>query len=100
MVPQHSSGPPPRDLSPDVLRQLEHAFGQFAARAADAAALLTEAVRAVGRDARARALTPEELVLAFKSVEARVQLSAPKDWTATALRTGLIRAMLEAYYES
>ena len=98
MVPQHSSGNPPQSLSPELEQALERAFRSFSAGAPDATAALTEAVRAVGKDARERGLHPEHLLLAFKAIEDRVRDVLAPDWRDVGLRPTLIRAMLEIYY--
>lgn len=95
MVAQHSSGQPPRSLSSAAELQLQRAFELFHAGDPDASAALMEAVRVIGLEASERGLTPEELLIAFKSIEAR---AAPPDARVRPERFALIRALLEAYY--
>lgn len=95
MVAQDSSGQPPRPLSSAAELRLQRAFELFHATDPDASEALMEAVRAVGLEASERGLTPEELLIAFKSIEAR---ASPRAAGGRPERFALIRAMLEAYY--
>jgi hypothetical protein len=100
MVPQHTNDPvgPPRGLSPEVERELEDALRELSGEAS-VSPRLTKAIQAAGHDARRRALRSDELLLAFKAIEARVgPLADVEYFQAPISRTRLIRALIEAYY--
>lgn len=104
MVAQHTSTPEgaPRSLSPQVKERLEHALREFAAEATPVVSdALRTALEGAGNDARERRLRPEELILVFKSMEQRLGIRFPDPQKAgdPTFRTGLIRILLEAYYE-
>jgi hypothetical protein len=100
MVPQNSHGQPPRSLSPEVEEQLTRALSALSLSTDSSPdPALQQAIAAAGREAKDRELNPEELILAFKRLEKRLDHSATGDDAArVAMRTKLIRALLEAYY--
>lgn len=100
MVAQHTKTPdePPRPLSAAVAEELEQAVRAFLSQpSGDADEALRRAIASAGRDARERQLRPEELLLAFKSIEERVRAASSKGHASA--RTRLIQALLEAYYD-
>ena len=103
MVAQHTNTPgePPRPFSPEIEKALVNALRSLAEGDSDASSgKLRRAVAAAGEDARARDLRPEELVLAFKSIEAQLaKLLTPAASSAhEAVRTQVMQLLLEAYY--
>jgi hypothetical protein len=101
MVAQHSKTPgdPPRLLSEAVRNQLELALRASADRAPDGEELLRAAVQAAATEGRERGLRPEELVVALKTVEERIEPSGSrKEDERSTFRLRLIRALLDAYY--
>jgi len=101
MVPQQNSPESEsRTLSPEVIVQLEHALRALRRGDSQSPELLHSAVHAAASDARSQSLTAEELLLAFKAIEARTappRSPAPEHDRA---RTQVIGALLEAYYRS
>ena len=101
MVPQNSQGQP-RSFSPEVEEQLARALVAVTSlTGANPGPELQAAVEAAGKEAKTRCLSPEELILAFKEIERRLDFDAIRDdRMRVALRTKLIRALLEAYYST
>lgn len=104
MVAQHPDrpGPSPRSLSPDVEDQLALALANaLSGKNLTVDPGLQAALEAAAKEARQRSLLPEDLVLSFKKLEVRIDSRAHGDESArVALRTRIIRALLEAYYAS
>ena len=103
MVPQHTNTPgePPRALSEALQRQLESAMRAFAASDPSSAELLRDAVVSAAKEGRERELRAEELVIALRTIEARVaELARLNDQVRSEFRVRLMRTMLEAYYRS
>jgi hypothetical protein len=100
MVPQNSHGEPPRSFSPAVEEQLARALTSLSSlKQKEPTTDLRQAIEAAGREAQDRALDPQELIVAFKRLEQRLDLHGHgDDPSAVALRTKLIRLLLEAYY--
>jgi hypothetical protein len=105
MVAQLTNTPPdlPRPLSPAVQAQLSQAIAALTASGSTAqvSEMLKCALQSAAREARERNLRPEELVLAFKELERTLDTNVPeyeKDGKV-AMRSVVIRALLEAYYE-
>jgi hypothetical protein len=105
MVAQHTNTPhdPPRALSPAVQAQLSQAIVALttSGSTAQVSEMLKCALQSAAREARERNLMPEEMILAFKAVEHTLDTSVPeyeKDGKV-AMRSVVIRALLEAYYE-
>jgi hypothetical protein len=99
MVPQNSHGQPPRSFSPEVEEQLVLALGAVTdGKLGEPGPDLLRAVEAAGREAKERALHPEELILAFKQLERRLDFASFDDSVRASFRTRLIRALLESYY--
>jgi hypothetical protein len=100
MVPQNSHGQP-RSFSPDVEEQLTRALIAVTSANEPVQSDLQQAIESAGRDAKERSLNPEELILAFKQIERRLDFDAVRDdLMRVNLRTKLIRALLEAYYST
>jgi hypothetical protein len=103
MVAQHTNnpGPPPRSLSPEVEDQLARALRQrLSGKEPSIDPMLQDALRGAAREARERALMPEDLVLVFKRLDQRMDTRLAMDETLrVSLRTKIVRALLEAYYE-
>lgn len=105
MVPQHTNPPddPQRALSPEVHADLSKAIVALTSSGStpEVSEMLKGALEAAGRDARERNLKPEELILAFKAIERRLSRDVPEfeDDGKIAIRSGVIRALLEAYYK-
>lgn len=95
-----SHGEPPRSLSAEVETQLARALAALAgAKRTEPDGALKLALEAAAHEARERGLMPEELILAFKNLEQRLTPRGDNnEETRVALRTKIIRALLEAYY--
>ena len=104
MVAHHPDRPgqSPRSLSPEVEDQLARALAKaLSGKNLTVDPELQCALEAAAKEARQRSLLPEDLVLSFKKLEVRVDTRALGDETVrVALRTRIIRALLEAYYTS
>lgn len=102
MAPDSRYLPEPRSLSDETLAVLREAVGGHLQHASDPDCGLERAVAAVVREARERAMRPEELIVAFKSLYS----SLPEPSTAAAraeqvrLREHLVTACIRAYYGS
>lgn len=99
MVPKHgNTEDPPRPLSPEIEHELEAIFREMI-RGADVADRLKVAIDATAKDARARQLRAEEMLIALKAIEARVGPGLTDDHPrAPGMRSALIRALIQAYY--
>jgi hypothetical protein len=100
-APRSETPGPPRPLDPRIEQTLVDALkALFSADPTEAARqALQDAVVAAARDARARKLRPEELVLAFKALEQRAGYSVPEKPTrGERPRSQMIQALLDAYY--
>ena len=95
-----SPGDENRPLSPEVTRQLRAALSTRWTHPSAFDAPLTEALSAAARDARARGLRPEELLLALKAVEQDVALSLEIDDTQDRdrFRIWLVGACMRAFF--
>jgi hypothetical protein len=89
-------------FSPEVEEQLTRALTAVTSMTdTTPAPALQAAVEAAGREAKERCLSPEELILAFKQIERRLDVDAVRDdRMRVTLRTKLISALLEAYYSA
>lgn len=106
MVPKQNDNPP-RGLSAEVHTALEAALRCYGSTgSAEALDALTAMLQTAGRDARARELRSDELLLVFKAIELKLGLGDHERFDRTGVgrpesamsRTRLLRAMLEAYY--
>lgn len=100
-APQSETPGAPRALDPRVEQELVDALkAHFSSKGSDATrGALNDAMTAAARDARARQLRPEELVLAFKALEHRAGYAVPDKGTrGDRSRSQLIQALLDAYY--
>ena len=99
MMAQSSDGPgaSPRAFTPAVARQLADALRAQQSGSPGASAALESAVRAAAEDARARAMHPEQLVVAMKAVLAMVGPGGPER-DADRARGDLLQRMLAAYF--
>ncbi len=106
MVSQQNDNPP-RGLSVEVHTALEAALRFYASTGSvEALNALTAMVQTAGRDARARELRSDELLLVFKSIEHKLGIGDHERFEKTGVghpenaisRSRLVRAMLEAYY--
>ena len=102
MVPKRNTPDEPNPaFSADVERALTAALRALATGQADSASShVRDGVAAAGTEARARALRPEELVVAFKRIEDAVirALDAREQANHAAERNRLMQILLEAYY--
>ena len=102
MVPEHTRPPRPRAFSPEVAAQLEAALRSIATKPAPLTDSLRAALTAAATEARELQLRPEELIVAFKTLEEKVGATFPDDDPddpdGRRFRAKIIRALLEAYY--
>ena len=100
MAPDSRFHPEPRPLSAETLAVLRSAVLGHIEQAATPEVDLERAVAAVVDEARARAMRPEELIVAFKALYA--SLPEPRSAAARAeqlrLREQLVSACIRAYY--
>lgn len=100
MAPDSRYLPEPRPLSDETLAVLREAVAGHLQHVSDPDGGLERAVAAVVREARERAMRPEELIVAFKSLYS--SLPEPSTTSARAeqvrLREQLVTACIRAYY--
>lgn len=89
-----------RSLAPDVAAQFRSALGAHWAEAEGYDAELAAALKAIAKDARARGLRPEELLLAMKAVEEEVAVTLKVDVTQDRdrFRIWLVGACMRAFF--
>jgi hypothetical protein len=99
-APRFDSPDQPRSLTPKVEAQLTAALQAHAAHPSDETEKgLKGAIEEAARDARARELRSEELVLVFKAIERTSGVLLADEKTSSS-RNRLIKALLDAYYLS
>lgn len=90
-----------RSLSPDITARLEQALRAFISAPSERVTeTLRTALQAAARDARARDLRPEELIVLFRAMEERIGKLPEGEFAPTStFRSRMLGAMLQAYYD-